>query len=306
MDEFAAAVARQLRHGVAMYVTFNNAYDYAFRRVTPTVYHSLMHPGPRRTGIDYCEGGCKYNWTGATSVGLANAADSMAAVEHLIYETRAATWDDLLAALKANWEGYADLRRLCLAAPKYGTDDPRADRWAKFILDTFFDALEQHGTPHGGRFVGGLYTMGHYITRGELTAATPDGRRRGEMLADSGCAPSPYAPAKGPTATHRSAARALDAWRSVNGVTFNQRLSQSAVASPRDVAKWANLVRGFVELGGQSVQYLVADRDALVEAQRHPERYRDLLVRVGGYSALFVELSREVQDSIIARAEQQL
>ena len=306
MAEFAQAVRRQLEYGVRMNVIFNNAFTYTFRRVTPTVYHSLMHPGPRRKGIDYSEGGCKYNWTGAIGVGLANAADSLAAVEHLVYETKTVTWDELLAALRANWEGYEEVRRACLGAPKYGADDERGDRWAKFIADAFCDAYEQCESAHGGRFVAGFFSMGHYITRGEVTAATPDGRRRGEALADSGVSPSVYAPVVGPTATHRSVARVVDAYRMVNGITFNQRLSQTAVSNPREVAKWADLVRAYVDLGGQAVQYTVVDGRALREAQRHPERYQDLIVRVGGYSARFVDLGRDMQDTVIARAEQQL
>ncbi|MHB1415717.1 MAG: pyruvate formate lyase family protein [Chloroflexota bacterium] len=306
MAEFAEAVAEQIRYGVRMNVIFNNVFDYAFRRVCPTIYHSLMHPGPRRTGLDYSEGGTKYNWSGGVGVGLANAGDSLAAVERVIFESKSATWDELIAGLRADWQGYDELRRACLAAPKYGADDEKADRWAKFVLNVFYDALEQSTTPHGGRFVGGLYTMGHYVTRGELTAATPDGRGKSEPLADSGCSPSLLAPAKGPTATHRSVARVVDPNRTVNGVTFNQRFSQSAISNPREVAKWADLVRSYVDMGGQGLQYTVVDQRALLEAQQHPELYKDLIVRVGGYSAAFVELSRELQDSIIARAEQQL
>jgi len=151
----------------------------------------------------------------------------------------------------------------------------------------------------------GLVSMGYYMFLGAVTWASPDGRRAGEPLSDS-VAPSHFAPALGPTATHRSVTKAIDSLRTPNGITFNQKMSEGSLLTPREISKWADLVRTFIEAGGQSVQYSVVNREALVDAQAHPERYQDLIVRVGGYSARFVDLSKEVQDTIIARAEQEL
>ncbi len=301
MEEFVAAVRAQVEHAVRMNVVVNNVSDYVFAREFPCVYHDLLHPGPRRSGVDINAGGCHYNWTGSLAVGMANAGDILSAVDRLIYAERSATWDELLGALRDNWVGHEDLRRRCLAAPKYGCDDEGADGWTRRYLDLFFDAYESHSTPRGGRFVCGLISMGTYVSLGRQVGATPDGRTSGERLADATSA-SPLAPAAGPTATHRSAARAIDTYRTPNGVTFNQRFNGATVAGPRELSKWADLVRGYFEAGGQQAQYTVVDRDTLLLAQARPEEFRDLIVRVGGYSAFFVELSREVQESVIARA----
>ena len=151
----------------------------------------------------------------------------------------------------------------------------------------------------------GLISMSNYVPVGKYTGATPDGRKSGEPLADA-TSPSRYAPNLGPTATHKSVARAIDPYRVPNGVTFNQRFNATAVMSERELSKWSDLVREFVESNGVEVQYTIVDSATLRDAQEKPQEYRDLFVRVGGYSAAFVELSREVQDSIIARAEQQI
>ncbi|MHB1134953.1 MAG: pyruvate formate lyase family protein [Chloroflexota bacterium] len=304
MDEFFAAVRRQMEHAVAMNVTLNNVSDFVYQRYFPCVFHDLMHPGPRRTGIDIQAGGCKYNWTGTLAVGTANAGDSLAAIDQLLYEKSEVGWEQLLAALRANWEGHAGLRQRLIAAPKYGADDEYADGWTARMLGLLYDAFERHHTPRGGRFVVGLISMGSYVTLGRKLAATPDGRTSRERLADS-VSPSHYAPAAGPTAAHRSVARAIDPLRTPNGVTFNQRFNATAIGGPRELSKWADLVRAYVDAGGMEVQYTVVDAEAMRRAQQHPEEYRDLIVRVGGYSAIFVELSKELQDSIIARAQQE-
>jgi formate C-acetyltransferase len=302
MAEFLAAVQRQLEHGARMNVILNNVLECCYVRALPMVYHDLMHTGPRTSGMDINAGGCKYNWAGVFGLGLASAADSLAAIDHLVFRARQVSWDTLLAALERNWEGYEAIRKQCLSAPKYGADDDYADGWARRLLDLFFEAYGPLKTTRGGPVVCGLVSMGYYAFMGEITWASPDGRRAGEALSDS-VAPSPFAPALGPTAAHRSVTKAIDSLRTPNGITFNQKLSEANLLTPRELAKWADLVRTFIDAGGQSVQYSVVNRDALVDAQRHPERYPDLIVRVGGYSARFVDLSAEVQDTVIARAE---
>jgi formate C-acetyltransferase len=305
MDQFMTAVEQQMEYGTRMNVALNNVMEFCYTHYLPMMCHDLMHPGPRRSGIDINAGGCKYNWAGVFGVGLASAADSLAVIDSLIFKTRQLTWDRLLAALESNWEGCEDVRKKCLSAPKYGADDDYADGWARRLLDLFFDAYSRLRTTRGGPTVCGLVSMGFYMPLGATTWASPDGRRAGEPISDS-VAPSHFAPALGPTATHRSVTKAIDSLRTPNGITFNQKMSEATLLTPREISKWGDLVRTFIEAGGQSVQYSVVNREALVDAQVHPERYQDLIVRVGGYSARFVDLSKEVQDTIIARAEQEL
>lgn len=303
MPEFLESVKTQIEFAVRMNVIANNVYDYTFTRYYPLVFHNLMHPGPRHSGIDMNAGGCKYNSTGCLAIGTANAGDMLAAVDHLIYKTKTVTWDELLNALTHNWEGYDELRRKAIAAPKYGCDDEYADNWVQTALGMYYDAYESHATTHGGHFVTGLISMSNYVPVGKYTGATPDGRASGEPLADS-TSPSVYAPPAGPTAAHRSMARAIDPYRVPNGITFNQRFNSTAVMTDRELSKWADLVREFVDACGVEAQYTVVDSATLREAQKNPNEYRDLFVRVGGYSAVFVELNPEVQETIIARAEQ--
>jgi formate C-acetyltransferase len=153
-----------------------------------------------------------------------------------------------------------------------------------------------------GPYTSGLISMDTHMIHGGLTGATPDGRKAGEPFA-SAASPSNYAPARGPTATHLSAARVIDTAHTVNGVIFNQKFSPTSVMNEREMSKWVDLVRTYVEMGGQESNYDIVARDTLLEAQEHPEHYMDLWVRVGGYSARFVDLSRELQDEIIAREE---
>jgi pyruvate formate-lyase/glycerol dehydratase family glycyl radical enzyme len=302
MSQFTEAVRTQIEYAVKMNALINNVYDYVFTRYFPCVYHNLMYPGPRASGIDINAGGCMYNSTGCLAVGIANLGDMMSAIDYLVYQRKDTTWDELLAALQADWKGYEKLHQACVSAPKYGTDNEYADGWVRTMLGMYYNAYEQYATTHHGHFVVGLLSMGNYVPLGKEMGATPDGRKKGDPLADS-TSPSTLAPVLGPTATHRSAARAIDAYHTPNGVTFNQRFNAGSLMSQRELSKWADLVRSYMEDGGMEVQYSILDGDTLKIAQQHPEGFRDLLVRVGGYSAVFVELSKDVQDSIIARSE---
>ncbi|MBW1994134.1 MAG: hypothetical protein JRI77_06750 [Deltaproteobacteria bacterium] len=304
MEAFFNAVRRQLEYGIRSNVIVNNTIEYCFKQYTPSPFHNLMHPGTRTSGLDYNEGGCRYNWTGATGVGLANSADTLAAIAHLVYQTKEVQWNELKTALKNNWIGFEELRRKCLNIPKYGMDDDLPDHWAKRYSDLFFDIYESFPTPRGGRFICGFYSMGTYVTLGKHTGPTPDGRFRAERLAD-GMSPSHYIRPIGVTAAHRSVSK-IDGLRMINGVTYIQQMNVSHLLYDREVSKWADLVRTFIDIGGLCVQYLVLNAEELKEAKKHPERYPDLLVRVGGYSALFTRLSPELQDAIIARVEQNL
>jgi formate C-acetyltransferase len=263
-----------------------------------------LHPGPRRSGIDYENGGAKYNWTGTNAVGLGTAADALSAIEYLVFNKKVVTMDLLLKALDNNWKGYEDIRKKCLEAPKWGNDDDYADKWAVQISNAFMNEYEKHRAAHGGKFVPGFYSQTTYIFIGSETWATPDGRHARETLS-SAIDPSNFTDLRGPTRLHKSACK-LDTWRATNGVTFNCKFPTAIVAGERGLSKWADLVRTYILLRGQTVQYNVVNNEALKAAQIKPEEYKDLIVRTGGYSAFFVELDKETQDTIIARTEHQL
>ncbi len=301
MEDFFAAVKKQIDHTVRLNCIYNNLMDWAWKTWHPVPVLDLLHPGPRHKGVDYMDGGCKYNWTGAIGVGLSTGADSLAAIEYLVYDRKEITWDELVEAMDNNWVGYEHIRERCRKAPKYGNDDDYADKWAVRLSNAWMDAYERHRTPHGGNFVGGFFSLTNYVYMGYDTWATPEGRGIGEPLS-SAIDPSAGADLEGPTRLHKSAAK-LDTWRATNGILFNCRFTTAAVSGERELSKWADLVRAYVLMRGQTVQYTVMDTDALKEAQKHPDEYKDLVVRTGGYSAIFVELDKEVQDTIISRTE---
>jgi len=301
MAEFFEAVKKHLEYAIYVNCIYNNLMDWAFVNYHPSPVLDLLHPGPRRTGLDYSDGGCKYNWTGAIAVGLGTAADALTAIEYLVYDTKEITMDELIKALDSNWEGYEALRQKCRKAPKYGNDDDYADKWAMRISSAWMDEYEKHRTPKGGIFVGGFESMTTYVFIGNETWASADGRGSGEPLS-SAMDPSAGVDLEGPTRLHKSGAK-IDTWRSTNGVAFNCKFTTAAVTGEREINKWADLLRTYILLRGQSIQYTVVSNEALLEAQKHPDDYRDLIVRTGGYSAFFVELDKETQDSIIARTE---
>lgn len=303
MKEFAAAVKAQFEYAVDMNVVINNMIEYAFYTFVPTPYHNLMHPNTRRTGVDINKGGCKYNYVGAIGTGIGTAADCMAAIEKVVFEDRICSMEELVKALADNWQGHEELRSRCIKAPKYGTDNDVADSWAKFISDTFMDAYEKHPTMRGGKYLCGFFSVTQNHVLGEDVDATPDGRIAGEMLSDT-VAPSQYAEQIGPTATHRSHVKGVDTQRTVNGITFAQSMDLNSLKTRRDLSKWGDLIRTFISEGGQSVQYNVVSLEILKDAKLHPEKHKGLFVRIGGYTARFVDLSEVMQDSVINKAIQ--
>ncbi len=303
MDDFKAAVEKQFQYAVEMNVVINNMIEYAFYTFLPTPMHNLMHPNTRKSGTDMNRGGCKYNYVGAIGTGLGTAADCMAAIEKVVFTDQTCSLEELVKALACDWDSQDVLRNACLKAPKYGTDNDTADSWGKFIADTFMDAYEAHPTMRGGKYVCGFFSVTQNHVLGEDTCATPDGRHAYEMLSDT-VAPSQYAEQIGPTATHRSFVKAIDTQRTVNGITFAQSMDLNSLMTNRELSKWGDLIRNFISEGGQSVQYNVVSLERLKEAKRHPEQHKDLFVRIGGYTARFVDLSETMQDSVINKAIQ--
>jgi len=300
MDEFLDALEKQMKYAIEMNVIANQAVEDCFYKYYPTVFHNLMHPNTCKNGTDYNNGGCKYNWIGSIGVGIANAADSLCSIDQGIYKNKDFTWDELLISLKNNWKKNERIRQRCISYPKYGCDNPIADMWMKKITNMFFNIYENYQTKRDARFVCGLFTMGMYLILGENVGATPDGRLSYEMLANS-VSGSRYMPKTSLTATHKSAAK-IDTYRTPNGLTFNQILSKSIVNSKRDIAKWADLLRTYFDYGGQTVQYSIVSKEEMLKAQKKPDDYKNLIVRVGGYSAVFTDLTKEIQDDIIERS----
>jgi len=253
-------------------------------------------------GLDLTAGGARYNFTGVQGVGVATVGDSLAAIDRLVFDQKRVTMDELLAALDTDFEGRESLRQMLLnKAPKYGNDDDRADRFARLAAEICCRAVERHRNPRGGWFSPGLYSVTTHVAFGLMVGATPDGRHAGESLSQ-GISPAHGRDRRGPTAALKSAAK-LDHTLVSNGLALIQMLSLGASAREHAGDVLGGLLEAYFALGGQELQWNLVDRATLIAAQQDPEAYRGLVVRVAGYSALFTDLNRVVQDELIARTE---
>jgi pyruvate formate-lyase/glycerol dehydratase family glycyl radical enzyme len=237
------------------------------------------------------------------SVGMINVTDSLAAVKKLVFDEQRVTMAELKAALRANWQGngYEELRKEFLAAPKYGNDDDYADSIARELYQVWADTASTLDTRLGGKHIPAAISITSQAPGGALTGATPDGRCAGECLADGTMSAMRGRDIHGPTALIKSAAKIDQV--PYQSTLMNVKFHPSALKSTDDLRKLSSLIKTYFSLGGKHIQFNVVSRETLLDAQRHPEDYRDLVVRVAGYSAYFVQLSKAVQDEIIERTE---
>ena len=262
---------------------------------------SIFLEGCAESGKDVSEYGAKYNNFGAHGVGIANAADSLAAVREVIYKKKECTKTELLRALEKNFEGYGALRNRLLACPKMGSDDDRADEIARVLLETWADALNGKPNGAGGIFRAGTGSAHEYYYSARNVGATPDGRKAGEMYG-SGFSPSLTGRPTGPISCIRSFTK-YDMTRLVNGGPLSMELHDSVFRDEEGIEKVARLVMAFIKLGGHQLQLNSVNRDVLLDAREHPEAHRDLIVRVWGWSGYFTELDKQYQEHIIRRTE---
>jgi formate C-acetyltransferase len=257
--------------------------------------------GCMESGRDMMWGGAKYNSTGVATMGVGTLVDSLAAIKYMVYDKKLCTGRQLLDAVLADWKGHELLRqRIKNEVPHYGNGDLYADELGKWALDLFSGKINAHIGPRGVHQTG-LYSAAANIPFGYMTYATPNGRRNGEPLSDA-ATPSNDAERSGPTGVMKSIL-ALDPSRYGNGMQFNMKFHPTSLQSEDGNGKLRQLVEAFFDQGGQQVQYNVIDSQVLRAAQAQPEEYRDLVVRVAGFSAFFVELYEDLQNHLIARAE---
>jgi formate C-acetyltransferase len=300
--ELLDAFKRQMTYFLSYQIVENNMIDKIHAELVPSPILSVLVPGCIEKGLEVSAGGARYNFTGLTAVGGVNVGDSLAAIKKLVFEEKTITAETLEKALEANFEGYADVRsKLQEKAPKFGNDDDYVDEIVKDVLETFADDLEKYTNGRGGKFRPGLTAVTAHVGMGHDVGATPDGRLSGTTLA-GGISPVDGADRHGPTAAAKSVAK-IDLARFGKGTIFNQTFSPLFFQSEKAVRKFIDHIRAYFDLGGMHIQFNVISPDTLRDAQVHPEKFRNLVVRVAGFSALFVELSKEVQDQVIARTE---
>lgn len=300
MDELWQAFAERLGGVVAEAVAANEAIEEAHRRGRPTPLLSALVGGCIESGRDVTEGGAIYDTTGLQGVGLADVADSLASLDALVFDTGERTLGEVLLAVQADFAGDERLRRrLQTVVPRYGEDAGPAETWAARVARLYAALVRQHTSARGGPYAPGFWSMTTHVGFGRRTGALPSGRQAGAPFAN-GASPSTGADVRGPTASLLATA-AVGGPHVGNGLAVNETLAPSLVGGPGGPAVIRGLVRGAFGAGAIQVQFNVLDPATLLDAQRHPERHRGLVVRVSGYSAYFVDLTPEMQDELIAR-----
>lgn len=286
------------RHTVISLVTAQRLH----REMVPRPFLSACNEHCLEVGKDLSRGGAQYNVGPViTGIGLAVAANSLAAVKKLVFEDHACDMATLVAALHADWEGYEPLRRLAADAPKYGNDDEFVDAIARKVANHFYHQVHRYRDCFGNPFTSAFMGISNYIPMGRVLGATPDGRRSGEPSSE-GVSPYVGTDRSTPLAAMRSAAK-LNQEMHAGGTLLNLRLNPELVATKRGQANLGAMIQTLFALGGFHVQFNCVSSELLREAQRHPEEHKDLLVRVAGYSTQFVNLSCSMQNAIIARTE---
>ncbi|MBW1684168.1 MAG: hypothetical protein JRS35_03820 [Deltaproteobacteria bacterium] len=289
------AYCAQLAHVLGQAERGMAALDQAIAELVPSPFASAMLDGPMEKGLDLTRGGAVYNSTGLQLIGFANLADSLTAIDKAVFEEKRLSLEDLAGHLARSWENAEELRsHLLHKIPKYGNDDARADAMAARVLTHFCDSVLERRNIRGGSFWPGIFSVGFHIAMGGFSGASPDGRRSGEVLGN-GITPASGSARSGPTALIKSVT-SMPVGRAHNGTNLNMRFNPRWLS----VEVLASLMKTYFELGGAQIQFNMIDTDTLRDAQRNPEAYRDLVVRVSGYSALFTELSELAQEEIIS------
>ncbi|MHB8780048.1 MAG: pyruvate formate lyase family protein [Candidatus Geothermincolia bacterium] len=305
-ESFRDAYWQQLKCLIDKVVELNNEADALRAEFEPTPYLSALVGGCAESGKDVAAGGPRHSYLTVEAVALGTAADSLAAVRKLVFDEKRVTMAELTRALADNYEGH-DALRLTLArrAPKYGNDDDYADAVARDIHELWTGYVKDLRSPATGkRYRAGYLSWNYWIAYAPLVAATPDGRRRGTYLSN-GIGPVDGAEHNGPTAVSLSVGK-LGMEKVPNGDSHTISLSPALLRDDEHIEKLMGFLRAYGEVGGTALQINVLNPETLRAAQRDPEKYSNLLVRVTGYNAYFVMLGKEMQDEIIARESHRL
>ncbi|MFI3322155.1 MAG: trans-4-hydroxy-L-proline dehydratase [Rikenellaceae bacterium] len=302
MENLLKAFEFQLNYFMDLKMEGNNVIESILMNNLPVPFLSVLIDDCIENGVDYMCGGARYNSSYVQGVGIGTITDSLAAINEYVYERCDLTIYEFIKILDKNFEGHEQLRYdLVYNTPKYGNDDDRADVFAKMIFELYFKEVDGRKTPRGATTHVNLLPTTCHIYFGEVIGATPDGRKAHEPLSE-GISPVQGVDTKGPTAVIKSAAK-LDHIRT-GGTLLNQKFTPSFFDSPEAIDKIVALVRSYFCMDGHHIQFNVVDAETLREAQRHPENYRDLIVRVAGYSDYFNDLGVELQNEIIERTAQ--
>ncbi|HUX39921.1 MAG TPA: formate C-acetyltransferase/glycerol dehydratase family glycyl radical enzyme [Rectinemataceae bacterium] len=300
-EELESAFRRQMDHFVGRMIRACDAVDRLHAELLPSPFLSSVIDGCAGKALDVTAGGARYNLSGIQAIQAANVADCLAVAKKCVYEDRSLDASELLAAMRANFEGAEELRqRLINKTPKYGNDVAWVDEIAAKWVAYFADKLTGYKNARGGIYHAGLYTVSAHVPMGQNVGASLDGRKAKDPLADGGMSAMYGRDRNGPTALLRSVSR-IDSAHGSNGTLLNMKFLPEFFRTEEGIAKFASFLRTFVRLHINHVQFNVLRREDLLAAKANPEAWRGLTVRVAGYTAYFLELANDLQDEIIAR-----
>lgn len=312
-EKFYEAFSKQMAFLIKKIVDNYELSESIRAQYNPTPYLSTLVKGCAEKGLDVTQGGAELSFTTMEGVTFASTVDSLLAVKYLVYDKKECTLKELVEALKANWKGYEVLQAKALyRAPKYGRDEKEVDEFSRKVMDLWAEETWKHKTKSTNRqFRPGMLSWNYWVGSGYILKASANGRQNGQFLSNAIC-PSNGADINGPTSNSNSVGSALGGKSEhgdykdyvnllPNGASHTITFNTSLVKSEDHKEKFKAFLRGYIENGGTALQINILDSEVLKDAQKHPEDYRHLLVRITGYNAYFTSIGRELQNEIIAR-----
>lgn len=304
-EEFKDAFIQQLRYIIKHAVITTIVEQDVHRENMPRPFISAIVDGCMDKGTDLAHGGARFNiGPGWVVVGTADCANSLAAIKKLVYDEKSISMEDLCTALDNDFNEYEEIHQMLLMCPKYGNDDNFVDRFAVELTDFIDQELRGYQDTLGLPFHSAIMGLTNNIPTGNALGALPSGRKARVPLAE-GCSPHPGTDITGPTACMKSLSK-VNHENQIGGTLLNIKLAPKVLEGEKGISALSALIRGYFDLGGYHCQFNVVSQETLRDAQEYPEKYQDLLVRVAGYSAMFVSLSQDVQDEIIRRTTNEM
>jgi formate C-acetyltransferase len=302
-DDLVAAFRRQLALQIQVLTKAAAGKDRSYREFLPAPYVAALMDDCIESAKDITNGGARYDFTSIDVRGLATLTDSLCAIRTFVYDKKALSLADLVRICLDDFKGEEILRRRLLnEPPKYGDGCNQADETALAVLEWIYEEAAKYRNIRGGKFRVCYYSYGNHVIDGLMLGATPDGRRKGEPISNGVSPGDLFKPRSGATGPMKTVAK-FPPHQVSSGIALNMRFHPSFIRTDSGLAAFASMIRTYFDMGGMHVQPNVVSTEVLRDAQRNPEKYHDLVVKVSGYSAYFTDLGRSIQEDIIARFE---
>jgi pyruvate formate-lyase/glycerol dehydratase family glycyl radical enzyme len=301
-DDFFKAFEEQLRFLAVQATDYNNSLGRSHREIRPTPILSSLFEGPMEKARDLTEGGARYNTSGVACIGLTDIVDSLMTVKKLVYEEKKVAFPELLDALEVDFRGHEKLHAMIRSkVPKFGSDDPGVNALARRVVDMVYDAFHGRRSYRDGPYLAGFWSMSNHVAFGLLSGALPSGRPAGKPFTP-GLTPENVMNVDLPSSIRTIAA--LPPEKMPNNIAFNVKIAPDSRDSVEEtIDRVTAYTKSYFELGGMQIQFNMVTTETLKDAMAHPESYRNLMVRISGYNAYFVELNRDMQLEIIERQQ---